>query len=102
MRHQVVHNRGHGFSKRFNPAGVYNFKRYVPEGYTTLPTRTARLLACTLALFLGMPAEWEWLQPFPRISLSMDHMCAEVQVQCLQHPGPRPRPTHTTAHHFPK
>jgi hypothetical protein len=22
---QVVHNRGHGFSKRFNPAGVHNF-----------------------------------------------------------------------------
>ena len=34
MRHQVVHNRGHGFSKRLNPAGVYNF----------LPTRTNRLL----------------------------------------------------------
>jgi hypothetical protein len=22
---QVIHNRGHGFSKRFNPAGVHNF-----------------------------------------------------------------------------
>src|SRR5664279_4105172 len=41
------------------------------QGCTTLPTRTARLLACTLALFLGMPAEWERLQPLPCISLSM-------------------------------
>ena len=34
MRHQVVHNRGHGFPKDFIPAGVYNF----------LPTRANRLL----------------------------------------------------------
>ena len=34
IRHQVVHNRGHGFSKRFIPAGVYNvFHVYRPAHY---------------------------------------------------------------------
>ena len=28
IRSQVVHNRGHGFSKRFNPAGVYYFTHW--------------------------------------------------------------------------
>ena len=42
-----VHNREHGFSKRFNPAGVYNFT------HTYQPTLNAKLLA----LFLGRPAE---------------------------------------------
>ena len=52
MRHQVVHNRGHGFSKRFIPAGVYNF----------LPTRANRLLMpVQLVLFLWRPAEGGWL-----------------------------------------
>ena len=44
---QVVRNRGHGFSKRFNPAGVHNFTHMYQ------PTINAKLLA----LFLGKPAE---------------------------------------------
>ena len=41
--HQVVHNRGHGFSKRFIPAGVYNvkvarFPRDLPASYPCVPS----------------------------------------------------------------
>src|SRR5664279_421057 len=47
MRHQVVHNRGHGFSKRFNPAGVYNFTHtYRPApclNISTLPGNAGRV-----------------------------------------------------------
>ena len=32
IRSQVVHNRGHGFSKRLNPAGVYYLKSPGSEG----------------------------------------------------------------------
>ena len=39
---KVVHNHGHGFSKRFTL-----------QGCTILTTDTVRLLACTLVLFLG-------------------------------------------------
>jgi len=43
IRHQVVHNRGHGFSKRFIPAGVYNvkdarFPRDLPASYPCVPS----------------------------------------------------------------
>ena len=51
---QVVRNRGHGFSKRFNPAGVHCvYLRYCPAH------------CLRLALFRGKPAEWERLQPLP-------------------------------------
>ena len=43
---RFVHNRGHGFSKRLNPAGVYCFYHW----YRPTPC------LCNLALFLGKPA----------------------------------------------
>ena len=46
--HQVVHNRGHGFSKRFNPAGVHNVTK-----------RCSTLRAMQLAYFRGMLAEYQ-------------------------------------------
>ena len=52
--HQVVLNRGHGFSKRFIPAGGY-----------TLPTRTNRLfMPPVVALFREVPAECELAETF--------------------------------------
>ena len=39
IRSQVVRNCGHGFSKRLNPAGVYNFN------HTYQPTLNANVLA---------------------------------------------------------
>jgi hypothetical protein len=39
---QVIHNRGHGFSKRLNPIGVHNF------AHTCQPTLNANILAISL------------------------------------------------------
>ena len=59
---QVVRNRGHGFSKRFNPAGVHCvYLRYRPAH------------CLHVALFRGKPAEWERLQPLPCLRLTQDH-----------------------------
>ena len=52
---QVVHNRGHDFSKRFTL-----------QGCTMFATRTVRPITCALALFLGKPAGWERCRLLPR------------------------------------
>ena len=56
---KFVHNRGHGFSKRLNPAGVYCFyHRYRPAPCLAISPLPRRL------------AEWARLQPLPCMNLT--------------------------------
>ena len=56
---QVVHNRGHGFSKRFNPAGVYKVEvPGVPRGPSSFATRTVRPITCTIS---SLPWKAGWV-----------------------------------------
>ena len=59
MRHQVVHNRGHGFPKDLIPAGVYNF----------LPTRANRLLMPQVTSSYGGRQRVDGYTLFMRISI---------------------------------
>jgi hypothetical protein len=54
---QVVHNRGHGFSKRFNPAGVHNFA----HTWRSSPGPSQRILAgwwSPITFTLRRPIPW--------------------------------------------
>ena len=75
---RFVHNRGHGFSKRLNPTGVYCFYHW----YRPTP-------CLQLALFRGKPAGQARLNlykawDYPRVIVTTG------QVQRLQRPAPSP------------
>ena len=71
MRHQVVHNRGHGFPKDFIPAGVYNF----------LPTRANRLLMPLQFIPLPLEAGRGWMATLYSCAyLSMMHQVTANSV----------------------
>ena len=63
---QVVHNRGHGFSKRFNPAGVYNVcHAYRPAHYlafSSLPWRAGWVGAVSTSPSLRTFQSHQWRQ----------------------------------------
>ena len=71
---QVVHNRGHGFSKRFIPAGVYKVEvPGVPRGSSSFATRTVRPIACTIS---SLPWKAGWVgtvSTSPSLKTFQDH-----------------------------
>ena len=71
---QVVHNRGHGFSKRFIPAGVYKVEvPGVPRGSSSFTTRTVRPITCTIS---SLPWKAGWVgavSTSPSLRTFQDH-----------------------------
>ena len=56
---KFVHIHGHGFSKRFNPTGMYYFNdQYRPAPCLIISPRPGRM------------AEWAWLQPLACMNLT--------------------------------
>ena len=83
---KFVHNRGHGFSKRLYPAGVYYFNhRYCPAPCLYISPLPGRM------------AERAQLQPLPCMNLTPGPLVkrkTNIGVY-FNTAGPRPPPTHT-------
>ena len=82
---KVVHNRGHGFSKRLYPAGVYCFyHRYRPAPCLYISPLPGRM------------AEWARLQPLACMSLTQGSLVKpKSNIGASNTAGPQPPPTHT-------
>ena len=84
---KFVHNRGHGFSKRLNPAGVYCFyHRYRPAPRVYISPRPGRL------------AEWARLQPLACLNLTPGSLVKpKSNIGASNTAGPKP-PLTLTVH----
>ena len=94
---QVVHNRGHDFSKRFIPAGVYNvkvarFPRDLPASYPRVPSGSPDWPSSGEGRRVGA------VRPLQSMRLSKGHRDDRTSLPSLFQPLPH-RPSYHHHHH---